>query len=77
VTPYAVCTMHIETRSVCFLVEPQNQSRRFVSGSRVSWFEPQNWQLRFSDLGLKIITTISWFEPQNQADIDLSVASQN
>jgi hypothetical protein len=27
-----ICTVHEETRSVCFLVEPQNQGRRFVSG---------------------------------------------
>jgi hypothetical protein len=32
VTSCAVCTMHIETRSVSFLVEHQNQGRRFVSG---------------------------------------------
>jgi hypothetical protein len=25
VTPCAVCTWHVETRSMCFLVEPQNQ----------------------------------------------------
>jgi hypothetical protein len=28
----AVCTWHVKTRSACFLVEPQNQGRRFVSG---------------------------------------------
>jgi hypothetical protein len=28
----AVCTVHVETRSAGFLVEPQNQGRRFVSG---------------------------------------------
>jgi hypothetical protein len=27
----ALCTVHVETRSVDFLVEPQNQGRRFVS----------------------------------------------
>jgi hypothetical protein len=27
-----VCTLHVETRNVGFLVEPQNQGRRFVSG---------------------------------------------
>jgi hypothetical protein len=27
-----VYTMHVETRSVSFLVEPQNQGQRFVSG---------------------------------------------
>jgi hypothetical protein len=32
VTLCAVCTMHVEARSVGFLVEPQNQGRRFVSG---------------------------------------------
>jgi hypothetical protein len=32
VTPCAVCTWHVETRSASFLVEPQNQYRRFVSG---------------------------------------------
>jgi hypothetical protein len=28
----AVCTWHVETRSVSFFIEPQNQGRRFVSG---------------------------------------------
>jgi hypothetical protein len=28
----AVCTVHVETRSAGFLVEPQNQGQRFVSG---------------------------------------------
>jgi hypothetical protein len=28
----AVCTMHVEMKSVSFLVEPQNQGLRFVSG---------------------------------------------
>jgi hypothetical protein len=27
-----ICTMHVEMRSTGFLVEPQNQGRRFVSG---------------------------------------------
>jgi hypothetical protein len=40
-------------------------------------FGPQNWRLRFGDLGLKIIATVSWFGPQNQADFGLSVAPQN
>jgi hypothetical protein len=30
VTPSAVCTVHMETRSAGFLVESQNQSRQFV-----------------------------------------------
>jgi hypothetical protein len=32
VTPCVVCTVHMETRSAGFLVDPQNQGRRFVSG---------------------------------------------
>jgi hypothetical protein len=32
VAPCAVCTVYVETRSTSFLVEPQNQGRRFVSG---------------------------------------------
>jgi hypothetical protein len=28
----AVCIVHVDTRSVDFLVEPQNQGRWFVSG---------------------------------------------
>jgi hypothetical protein len=71
VIPCAVCTVHIETRSVSFLIEPQNQGRR------VSQFGPQNRQLWFGDLSLKIITTVSWFRPQNQAGYGLSVAPQN
>jgi hypothetical protein len=30
-TSCVVCTVHMETRSVSFLVEPQNQGRRFFS----------------------------------------------
>jgi hypothetical protein len=32
VTPCAICTVYKETRSTGFLVEHQNQGRRFVSG---------------------------------------------
>jgi hypothetical protein len=32
VAPYAVCTWHVEIRSVCFLVEPQNQGGGGFSG---------------------------------------------
>jgi hypothetical protein len=37
----AVCTVHVEMRSTGFLVEPQNQVRRFVSGftsNPLGWF---------------------------------------
>jgi hypothetical protein len=84
-----VCTVHEEMRSVSFLVEPQNQGRRFVSGLaskplgrfvngldskplvrflsvwpqnrwwRVFWFVPQNRQLWFDGLELKITSMAS------------------
>jgi hypothetical protein len=44
---------------------------------RVFRFGPQNRQLQFSDLGIKITATVSWFRPQNQAGFDLSVVPQN
>jgi hypothetical protein len=48
VTLYAVCTVHKETRSLGFLVQPQNQDRRFL----LVW--PQNRWLRFLWFGIKI-----------------------
>jgi hypothetical protein len=58
-----VCTVHKETRSVSFLVEPQNQGRRFVGQFSPVWTQnrwqrillvwPQNWWLRFPGLCLK------------------------
>jgi hypothetical protein len=41
VAPCAVCAVHVETRSAGFLVEPQNQGRRFVSSlasKPLGWF---------------------------------------
>jgi hypothetical protein len=38
---------------------------------------PQNRQLWFSDLGLKITAIVSWFVSQNQVGFGLSVAPQN
>jgi hypothetical protein len=57
------------------LVATVSPSLASKSVARVFRFGPQNWQLRFSDLGLKITMTVSWFLPQNQADFGLSVAS--
>jgi hypothetical protein len=45
--------------------------------ARVSRFGPQNGQLWFGDLGLKITVTVSWSVPQNQARFGLSIAPQN
>jgi hypothetical protein len=48
VMPCAICTVHKDTRSASFLVEPQNQGPRFVSGlvskplGQVSPVWPQN-----------------------------------
>jgi hypothetical protein len=44
---------------------------------QIYWFGPQNRQLRFDDLGLKITTMVSWYVPQNQAGFGLLVAPQN
>jgi hypothetical protein len=51
---------HVETRRASFLIEPQNQGRRFVSGlaskplGRFSPVWPQNRWRRFLAVGLKI-----------------------
>jgi hypothetical protein len=45
-----------------------------VEGSQ---FGPQNRQLWFGDLSLKITEAVSWFGPQNQSGFSLSVAPQN
>jgi hypothetical protein len=55
----AVYTVHMETRSAGFLVEPQNQGQPFVSGlasKPLGWFSlvwPQNWCVGFPSLDLK------------------------
>jgi hypothetical protein len=53
------------------MVWPQNHWDGFLR------FVPQNRQLRFGDLSLKITVTVSWFGTQNQAGFSLSVAPQN
>jgi hypothetical protein len=58
----AVCTVHEVMRSIDFLVGPQNNGRRFISGlvskplGRFSPVWPQNRWLKFLGLGLKIDT---------------------
>jgi hypothetical protein len=56
----AVCTVHVVTRSASFLVEPQNQGRRFVSGLAS---KPLGLFLWF---GLKTGCNSFLIEPQNQ-----------
>jgi hypothetical protein len=66
VTPCSVCIWHVETRSAGFLVEPQNQGRRFVSGltsKPLGRFSPvwlQNWWLRFLPVRPQNRQSISW-----------------
>jgi hypothetical protein len=58
--PCVICTVHVETRSTSFLVEPQNQGRRFVSALAS---KPLERILRF---GLKTGGDGFLVEPQNQ-----------
>jgi hypothetical protein len=54
VSLYVICTVHVETRSAGFLVEPQHQGLWFVSGltskplGHVSLVWPQNRWRRVS-----------------------------
>jgi hypothetical protein len=56
----AVCTVHVEMRSTSFMVEPQNQSRWFVSGlaskplGHFIWFSLKTDCDGFSQFDLKI-----------------------
>jgi hypothetical protein len=83
VTLCAVSTVHKETRSAGFLVWPQNKGRQFLPvwpQNRwlwVSWFVPQNRQLRFDNLGLEITVTVFWFVPQKHVGYGLSVVPPN
>jgi hypothetical protein len=56
----AVCTMHVETRSTDFLVEPQNQGRWVISG-----LASKSLGL-FLQFGLKTGDDGFLVEPQNQ-----------
>jgi hypothetical protein len=60
--PCVICTMHVETRSANFLVEPQNQGLRFVSGLTS---KPLGWFLRFD---IKTGGVGFLVESQNQGD---------
>jgi hypothetical protein len=71
VAPCVVCTWHVETRSVGFLVEPQNQGGGGFPGLGL-----KTGSYGFGDLGVKITVTVSWFGPQNQVGFGLSVAPQ-
>jgi hypothetical protein len=72
VTPCAVCTWHVETRSTGFLVEPQNQGGGGFLGLGL-----KTGSSGLAIWGLKITATVSWFGPQNQVGFGLSVVAQN
>jgi hypothetical protein len=74
VTQCMACTVHVETRSAGFLVEPQNQGRWFVSG-----LTSKSVATVFSGLASKSVVMVSLglaskpvvgflVEPQNQVD---------
>jgi hypothetical protein len=73
VAPCAVCIMHVETGSVGFLVEPQNQGQQFVSGlaskplGRFLPVWPQNLWRRFLVVcPQNLLRQFSLVWPQNQ-----------
>jgi hypothetical protein len=60
VTPCVVCTVQVKMRSASFLIDPQNQGQRFISGSAsnpLGWFLPVWPQNR--------LLWVFWFGPQN------------
>jgi hypothetical protein len=62
VTLCAVCTVHVETRNAGFLVEPQNQGRRF--GLKTTWTVSNGLTSKpaaavFSSLVSKLVATVS------------------
>jgi hypothetical protein len=65
VTLCAVCTVHVETRNASFLVEPENQVQRFVSGlaskplGRFLRFGIKTGGDGFSALASKSVATVS------------------
>jgi hypothetical protein len=66
VAPCTVCTWHLETRSTGFLVEPQNQGRRFcewfglkTTQTVCEWFDLKTTRTVFSSLTSKLVTTVS------------------
>jgi hypothetical protein len=84
VTLCAVCTVHEETRSLSFLVESQNQGRRFVSGLAlkplrrfVSSFAPKPLGRFVCDLTSKPLRRFLPVRPQNQWRRFLPIRPQN
>jgi hypothetical protein len=72
VTLCTVCTVHVETRSAGFLVEPQNQGRRFISGlaskplGRFFGLASKPVVTVSLNLASKPVAQVSRFGPQNR-----------
>jgi hypothetical protein len=71
---YAVCTMHKKMRSTIFLVQPQNQGRRFLlvwyqnRWLRLLWFDLKTTGSSFLVWASKLAAVVWWFDPQNPRD---------
>jgi hypothetical protein len=79
VTLCAVCTMHEETRSVYFLVEPQNHGRRFglkTTGTVFSGLTSKSVATTFLGLALKPVALIS-LSLASKLVVSFLVESQN
>jgi hypothetical protein len=74
VVPCAVCTVHVETRSACFLVEPENQGRRFVSG-----LTSKNHSDGFSSVWASkpLVTVCEWFGLKTTRTVFTDLASKS
>jgi hypothetical protein len=77
----AICTMHVEMRSVGFLVEPQNQDQWFVSGlasKPLGWFVSG---LTLKSLGWFVSGLVSkslgWFDLKTTRTVSHRFESQN
>jgi hypothetical protein len=82
VTPCVISTMHKETRSASFLVQPENQGQWFLSvltqnrWLRFLWFGFKTTHMGFLVLASKLTTAVWWFGPQNHRDGFLVWASK-
>jgi hypothetical protein len=80
----AICTVDVEMRSAGFLVEPQNQGRRYVSGlaskplGRFSPVWPQNrWQRFLIGWASKLMATLcEWFGIKTTRTVFTGLASK-
>jgi hypothetical protein len=84
VTPCAICTVHVETRSASFLVDPQNQGQQFVSDLAskslrrfVSGLNSKSLGRFVSDLTSKPLERFSRFDLKIGGDNFLNLTSKS